>query len=569
MGLILKVKSRSPENASWRGELRWLLSHGAQYRWEILAVSLLGLAGAAMGLGSGVASKYLIDAVTGRSRRMLGRAIFWMGAAAAGSLGLSALSSRLSGRIHVRVKSRLLGAVYGHILRAEWEALEPYRDGDLLNRLNGDVSVVSGGMIQLIPTVAASFAKCLGAFLLIGYYDPVMAVMILLGTPVTLALFRTMMGRLRRQDRQIKALSGMLMAFQAESLRNLTAIKAFAAGERFEAEQRRLQKKYGDACLKQNAFHVGMTVLISLAGTALTASCLFWGVYQLWAGRVSYGSMALFARLAAILRASLSSLAGAARQTISLMTSAGRIMALEDLPEENLTAAWGLRQETGLDIALTGVSFRYKNGGTVLDTFQFTAHHGDLIAITGPSGGGKTTFLRLLLGLVSPCGGTAELVGSSGTRYPIAPGTRWAFAYVPQRNSMFSGTIADNLRLIRPDADEKALEQALRAACAWEFVSRFPEGIYHRLGAGGRGISEGQAQRLAIARALLGEAPILLLDEATSALDEATERKLLANLREPATRRTCILVTHRPGAAQFCGSAYEIRRGRLIRVDGP
>ena len=212
------------------------------------------------------------------------------------------------------------------------------------------------------------------------------------------------------------------------------------------------------------------------------------------------------------------------------------------------------------------VSFRYQNGDTVLEPFDFTARYGDVIAITGPSGEGKTTLLRLLLGLVEPDSGKAMLVGKNGVRYPIAAGTREIFAYVPQGNSVFSGTIAENLRLVRPDATDEELEAVLKIACAWDFVSQFSEGLHHRLGAGGRGVSEGQAQRLAIARALLRRAPVLLLDEATSGLDIATEQQLLKNLRGCGLLHTCILVTHRPESARFCNRSYEIHHRQVTEV---
>ena len=189
-----------------------------------------------------------------------------------------------------------------------------------------------------------------------------------------------------------------------------------------------------------------------------------------------------------------------------------------------------------------------------------------MIAVIGPSGEGKTTLLRLLLGLVEPCEGQAVLAGSSGNRYPISAGTRNVFSYVPQGNSVFAGTIAENLRLTNPQASEEELVQALKTACAWEFVNQLPGGIHHTLGAGGRGISEGQAQRIAIARALLRKAPILLLDEATSGLDAATERQLLQNLQQDDVLRTCILVTHRPESARFCNRTYEIHRRQVTEV---
>ena len=225
-----------------------------------------------------------------------------------------------------------------------------------------------------------------------------------------------------------------------------------------------------------------------------------------------------------------------------------------------------LETERSVEIAFRQVAFHYQNGDAVLHPFDFQVSDGDYVAIMGPSGEGKTTLLRLLLGLVEPCSGEAVLLGGSGKQYDISAATRSAFAYVPQENSIFTGTIAHNLRIVAPDATESEMVQALKVACAWEFVEQFPDGLEHPLGVGGKGISQGQAQRLAIARALLRKVPVLLLDEATSGLDAATEQKLMENLRKSDLVRTCILVTHRPGSAQFCNRAYEICDGKISEV---
>lgn len=548
-------------------EFAWLWRCVLRYRWMIVLVGALGLCGTLMSLVSSVASKYLIDAVTGYGADSIGLAAVIMVGTMLGGLALQAVSTRVSTSVHIRVRNRMQHTTYGRILRASWEALEPYRSGDLMNRLNSDINTAADGVISFLPSLLTSGVRFLGAFGIILYYDPAMALIALLGTPAMLLLSKALMGKLRQHNLTMKELTGEVMSFQEDSFRNLTSIKAFSVTDRYEEEMRKLQGEYADAYLSFNSFQIGMSSGLSLMSMLVTAACFGWGVYQLWAGQITYGSMTMFLQLAGTLRSAFSSLVSLAQQAVSIATSAGRVMTVEELPAENVAVPEGLRDEEELKISLEQVSFRYQNGDVVLHPFDFSAFPGDQIAITGPSGEGKTTLLRLLLGLVEPCEGRAELAGGDGKRYPISAGTRSAFAYVPQGNSVFSGTIAQNLRIICPEAADEDLERVLKAACAWEFVNQFPDGLNHRLGAGGRGISEGQAQRLAIARALLRKAPILLLDEATSGLDAATERRLLENLRSSGMVRTCILVTHRPGSAEFCNRTYEIRRGHVAEVD--
>lgn len=568
MGVMDSIRRKlNKENLlQLKQELLWLLGAMSRYRGAIAIVSLLSLAGSLMGLASSVASKYLVDAVTGYGTQIIGSAALIMVCMMLGSVVLQAFSSWVGARVNIRVRNGMQLRTYGKILRASWQSLEAYRSGDLLNRLNSDINAVSGSVISFLPSLLASGAKFLGAFLIMLFYDPVMALIAMMAAPLTLVLSALLVSRLRRHNLIMKELGSEVMSFQEESFWNLTSIKAFSAVDRYESEMDRIQQTYADAYLGYNTFRISMSSLLSLLSMGVTAGCFGWGVYQLWQGNITYGSMTMFLQLSSVLRGSFSSLVSLAQQIISVATSAGRIAAVEDLPSENTRIPEGFSQEADFRICLQNILFRYQDGDTLLNSFDFTALPGDQIAVIGPSGEGKTTLLRLLLGLVEPCKGTAELQGSSGRSYPICAGTRSVFAYVPQGNSIFTGTIAQNLRIVSPDATEAEMEQALKTACAWDFVSQFPDGIHHHLGAGGRGVSEGQAQRLAIARALLCKAPILLLDEATSGLDVATERKLIENLRKSGLVRTCILVTHRPGSTEFCTRTYEVSHGNVTEV---
>lgn len=565
MGIFFKQLHKE-DPAQMKRELKWLASRSKRYWKQILLIGTLSLLGTVMGLGGSVASKYAVDAITQRDGKMLVVAGIAVAVMMLANILLQSASSRVNARVHIKVSQKNQRMTYDRILHAGWEALEPYRSGDLLHRMSADVNIVSGGIIGFPPSFLTTCVRLVGALAIILFFDPMMALIALLGVPATLVFSQALVKLMRRHELRMKELGGELMSFQADSFRNLTSIKAFFIADRFNRDMHELQDEYADAYLEANATQIRISVITALLSALLVGLCCCWCVYQMWFGSMSFGDLTMFLQLMTVLRGTFSSLLSMVKQSVSITTSAGRIMAVEELPAENTMVPEGLTEEQGLSVKLEQVSFSYQDGDPVLHPFDFTANDGDIIAITGPSGEGKTTLLRLLLGLVLPCSGSAALTGKTGKEYPIMAGTRCAFAYVPQGNSVFAGTVAQNLRLVNPEATDEELRQVLEVACAWDFVQQLPNGLEHMLGAGGRGISEGQAQRLAIARALLRKAPILLLDEATSAMDVAMEGKLLKNLRKSGLVHTCILVTHRPGSTQFCNRTYEIRDGIVNEV---
>lgn len=545
------------------GELRWLWQYIRRYRATVAIHILLGVLGILMSLGSSVASKHLIDAVTGYQSGAIGLAASLMVGMQLGNIAMRSISSRVGAVINIRVQNEMQAEVYRRILATDWESVERFRSGDLLNRLNTDAGAVASGVTTLIPSLISSSVQFIGAFGIIACYDPTMAAIALLGVPVSVLASRVLIRRMRAYNREMKGIYSDLMSFHEDSFQNITSIKAFGISGLFDRKMDGLLHTYRGSYLQYNQFSVKTTALMSLMGLAVSAGCFGWGVYRLWAGAISYGSMTMFLQLASSLGAAFSTLIGLAPTAISISTSAGRVMAVVELPAEDAAPADGFLREGAFSLDLTGVRFAYRGGDTVLRDVNMSARPGDLIALTGPSGEGKTTLLRILLGLVRPSQGEAALTGESGRRYPVSAATRGAFGYVPQGNSIFAGTIADNLRLTRPDATDVELETVLRAACAYDFVKELPGGLQYVVGGRGKGLSEGQAQRIAVARALLRGASILLLDEATSALDEDTEERMLRNLMEGGWVRTCILVTHRPGSRRFCTRGYRVQDGRV------
>ena len=269
----LKQKLYKDDPQQFWEEVQWLLAGAGQHKGKILTIGILGLVGTVMGLASSVASKYLIDAVTGFGAELLTRSAVVMGIMMLGGLVFQGLSSRISATIHVRVRNEMQHRTYSRILRAGWEALEPYRSGDLLNRLNSDVNTVADSSINFIPALMTTSVKCLGAFCIILYYDPVMAAIALAGVPVTLAVSRFLVQKLRRHNLEMKEMTGEVMSFQEDSFRNLTSIKAFSVIDHFETEMHRLQDVYASSFLSYNALQISVSVLLSLISMAVTAAC--------------------------------------------------------------------------------------------------------------------------------------------------------------------------------------------------------------------------------------------------------------------------------------------------------
>jgi ABC-type multidrug transport system fused ATPase/permease subunit len=282
--------------------------------------------------------------------------------------------------------------------------------------------------------------------------------------------------------------------------------------------------------------------------------------------------MTLFLQLASSLSGSFSALVSLVPSAIIAATAAGRIMELTRIPTENTVHQEEiqelLKNGNGIRINAENVDFSYQNGKTIFKDVNFYADAGEIVAFVGPSGGGKTTLLRLLLGMMTIQKGNIALCDDlSGSTFSASPSTRKLFAYVPQDNTLFSGSIADNLTITNPEATEDMLIEALKTACAYDFVSALPDGVYTRVGENGNKLSKGQIQRISIARALLSDAPILLLDEATSALDVKTEREMLKNVMNAKKGRTCIITTHKASVLSICRRAYVINNQSVTPTD--
>ena len=549
-------------------ELAWIYGYGKRYRSAVTWYIFLGVLGTGMSLMASVLSKNIVDVVTGFHTGALAPAAVFYVSMQLARIGINAWTGRISAKIE-----EIRAEVYDKIMEADWQAMSQYHSGDLLNRMDNDVASVSSSVLGWLPDLVTRLVQFLGALGIILYYDPTLAGLALLSAPVTLVVSRTLMGRMRQYSRQVREVSSQVMMFHEESFQNIQVIKSFGLGGLYSRKLRQVQEDYRQVKLAYNKFSVAASALMSLVGTAVSVACFGWGVYRLWGNYITYGTMILFLQMAGSLSASFGALVKLVPSAISAATAAGRIMAVTELPREDRSQdkeAWELLEENradGIRVETRDLVFRYQDGDVVLDGANFYADPGEIVALVGPSGEGKTTMLRLLLGIVRPQAGYVAVTGQrTGQSLTASASTRPFFAYVPQGNTMFAGTVAENLRVMAQEAGEEDLWRVLDLACAGEFVRKLPQGLDTKLKEGGGSLSSGQVQRLSIARALLADAPVLLLDEATSALDVATERKVLRNVLQAQAHKTVIVTTHRPSVLNICNRVYQIANRRICTL---
>lgn len=547
-------------------ETRWIYRHTRAYKKSILIFILIGLLTTVLSLVSAVLSKRLINFIIAQKGWYVMQSGILVVLFSLFSILFGAISSRYSAKINLRVSNELRAEVFGVFMNTEWQSLQQYHSGDLLNRINSDVSTIAGSVLGWVPTLIVKTAQFVASLIVILYYDPTMALFTLLSAPISLLIAKPFVRKLRTFSNEMRTVSSEMMSFHEEAFQNSQSIKAFNLVDSFRTRLDQVQQIYYDTAMKHNRISVVNSSLLSTIGMVASYLCLGWGAYRLWDGAIDFGTMVLFIQVARYLSSALSSLFKLVPTAIDCTVSAQRIMSIFDLPREPKADDAAVEAIRGREFSLRieRMSFSYQDRSVILEAINMEVTPREIVAIVGPSGSGKTTLFRILLGLLRPIAGSASLV-SGDDCVPISPATRSLFAYVPQDNVIFSGSIADTLRLVRPEASDEELYAALRVACAEDFVRELPKGINSRISERGSSLSIGQNQRLAIARAVLADAPILLLDEVTSALDLETEERVLQNIAA-LPNKTCIISTHRPSVLKLCDHIYKIQDKRLTEV---
>lgn len=541
----------------------WIYQYAKHHWLAMLFYTALGLVGTVVSLASSLVSRDLVNIITGhQTGKVIGTFCAMIGLNV-GVTFVNQVSGYFSNKISMKVDADVKADIFSKILVTDWESLTNYHTGDLLTRWSSDASNISSGVLNFIPNLIIYIFRFISAFAVVVYHDASFAIFAFLGMPVSLILSKTLMKRMVNNNKLSAQMGAKMSGFNQETFSNIQIIKAFDLIGLYIQRLKQLQKEYINMKLDFQKMSMGTSLLLTTVALLVSYASYGWGIYRVWSGAIDYGTMTMFLSLSGTLTSTLHNLTSLVPTAIGITTSAGRLMDIVEMPREDYSEndkvlQFAKRHRThGISLNLSDIKYAYKNGNLVFDGASMEVHPHEIVALVGPSGEGKTTMLRLILSIIQAQEGNA-VCESEGEEEFLSPSTRKLFSYVPQGNTMLSGTIAENMRNVKEDATDEDIIEALKLACAWDFVEKLPDGIYSEIKERGGGFSEGQAQRLSIARALLRKSPILLLDEATSALDVATERKLLKNIMNDEYARTCIVTTHRPTVLGVCSRVYKI-----------
>lgn len=457
------------------------------------------------------------------------------------SLILNAVSSMFSVWVTEKYNFHVRRSFFGKILKTRWLPITSYHSGDIMTRLTSDVSVVTGGVIDVLSSVVSLVVRFSMSFLILMQFDPQLSLFALVLGPAAAAASFYFGRKLKRLQVKVQESESKYRSFMQENISNILIVKSFNAEEPMKEKLSKLFDERLKWVLKRNRMSVIMNSVLGFTYSAGYLVAMAWGVIKISLGLISYGTMTLFLQLVSQIQGPIVQLSRTIPTFISILASAGRINEVNSLEKEEYKREY--INSDSIEVNVENAAFSYGND-KIFENLSLAIAEGETVAVTGESGIGKTTLIRLMMDYLTPESGSVGF-NSRGEGFKASPGMRRNISYVPQGNTLFSGTIRDNILLGDPDADDGRIREVLRIVSAEAFVDALPDGVDTAIGERGVGLSEGQSQRIAIARALIKKAPLIIFDEATSALDEKTELDIVNNIRTLDHRPTCILITHR------------------------
>lgn len=540
-----------------RAALNWLFARTKGRRAALAAIILGNAVFAAAGAAFALFCRGIIDSAVEKDSAGIQKYALLLGGLVLLQLILRLVCNSLSEQVRAKIEMNLRGELFCKLLSAELGSLTKYHSGELLNRMFSDVKICADGIADILPLAVNMVTRLVCAAGVMIALEPWFAALFIAAGAVVFTVTKFFRGRLKGMHKRVQEKEGTVRSFLQEAVESAAVIKVFGAESKMLRKNDENQTEHYKIRMKRRTIGIAASAGFGLVFQTGYVLALVWGAYGIFTGGMSYGTLTAVLQLVNQIQSPFAGLSSLLPQYYAAAASAERIMELQALPAEK-NAEKTLGYKDFRELRVKGLRFSY-GGNEVISQADFTIQKGEIAALTGISGGGKTTLFMLLLGAYQPQAGSIEFAGSEGS---FSPGkeTRGIFAYVPQGNCLFSGTIRENIAFLKEDGNDREIMKAAEAACADKFISELPQGLDTRIGENGFGLSEGQAQRIAVARAVYSGAGFLLLDEATSALDEQTETRLLENIAAM-NGKTVLIVTHRPAALKICGRRLTLKDG--------
>jgi ATP-binding cassette subfamily B protein len=543
--------------------VKWIFNTSKKQRAEIIILIFSNAFFAVLSVLFAFAIKGILDgAQFGNEKKMISYSVMIFGVVVLQFVFrviVNGLTERVRSKLEMGYKSRL----FSEILKKKQDKISVYHSGELMNRITSDVSVVSDGITTILPTIVSAATRLICAVVALVLLDWTFAVAFIVAGILVFVVISLLKGKLKSLHKKVQETDGKARSFMQECIEHLLAVKTFSVDGKIESQADSLQEENFKVKMKRKNYSVIGHATYNFIFSAGYLFALIYGAVKIFGGVLSYGDLSAILQLVNNVQVPFASLSNVFPKYYAMVASAERLMEIEQIENEPLSEQidkWEIYSRLK-GISAENLTFAYDRD-KVLKNASLYINKGDFVMISGASGVGKSTLIKLLMGVYSPDDG--ELYADlNDEKVSFGVGTRSLFSFVPQGNMIFSGTLRDNVTFIKSDASEKEIENALRISEAESFIKELPKGLDTVVGEDGVGLSEGQVQRIAIARAVLANRPIMLLDESTSALDEETERKVLDNLKT-LKEITLIIISHKKAAAKICNRKIKVRDKKFI-----